>query len=102
MGEKKVKTLVSCNKCDTTSDSILVLLISTRQKNHFGPQPTYAGCVVGRTKDELGGSVVARADVGHVGLPADQLLSTAHRDKAHNYHHQHRRLHGEGRGFRTG
>lgn len=53
-------------------------------------QPTYAGGVVSRTKDELRGSVVARADVGHIGLPADQLLSTAHRDKAHSHHHQHK------------
>lgn len=38
---------------------------------------TYAGGVVSGTKDELGGSIVARADVGDIRLPADQLLGTA-------------------------
>lgn len=50
-------------------------------------QPTYAGGVVRRTKDELRGAVVAGADVGHVGLPADQLLGTAHNGEAHYYPH---------------
>lgn len=54
-------------------------------------RPTYAGSVVSRTKDELRGSIVARTDVGHIRLPADQLLSTAHKVKAHSYHH-HRTL----------
>lgn len=55
-------------------------------------RPTYAGGVVGRTEDELGGSVVAGADVGHVGLPTDQLLSAAHNRKSHNYYQQQHQL----------
>lgn len=50
---------------------------------------TYAGSVVSGTKDELRGSIVARADVGHIGLSADQLLSTAHKITAHNHYHHH-------------
>lgn len=47
-------------------------------------QLTYAGSVVSRTKDELRGSIVARANVGHVRLSTDQLLGTAHKIKAPN------------------
>lgn len=47
---------------------------------------TYAGSVVGGTKDELRGSIVARADVGHVRLPTDQLLSTENTFEMHQYY----------------
>lgn len=50
---------------------------------------TYAGSVVSGTKDELRGSIIARADVGHIRLPTDQLLSTAHKIKAHSHYHHH-------------
>ncbi len=43
---------------------------------------TYAGSVVSGTKDELRGSIVARADVGHIRLSADQLLSTAQKNQS--------------------
>lgn len=53
---------------------------------------TYAGSVVGGTKDELRGSIVARADVGHVRLPTDQLLSTENTFETHHYYLKHKNM----------
>lgn len=54
---------------------------------------TYAWSVVSGTKDELRGSVIARADVGHIWFSSDQLFSTAHKMRAHNQYHHRTLLH---------
>lgn len=47
--------------------------------------PTYAGGVVSGSEDELWGPIVARADIGHIGLSTDELLRTADRTKTLNH-----------------
>lgn len=59
---------------DQTSTPLLVLGAQGRMEVGMH---TNLGCVVGGAKDELGGSVVAGADVGDVGLVLHQDLGAA-------------------------